>query len=132
MKALPVFLQRTTYVEENVAMPIDNDAFMEEFFQQVRSYLTSCQHGFGAGTVARYLVVGGDCVCARQVEVVRGLIDKVSSQVEEVKKKHSIILSAPNPDESESRERRPSPTASMPVIRRSLLQVLWSAECSHC
>uniref|UniRef100_A0A3B3QKZ3 Syntaxin 2 n=2 Tax=Paramormyrops kingsleyae TaxID=1676925 RepID=A0A3B3QKZ3_9TELE len=63
---------RTTYVEENVAVPIDNDAFMEEFFQQV--------------------------------EVVRGLIDKVSSQVEEVKKKHSIILSAPNPDEKTKEE----------------------------
>ncbi|XP_048854458.1 syntaxin-2 isoform X2 [Brienomyrus brachyistius] len=63
---------RTTYVEENVAVPIDNDAFMEEFFQQV--------------------------------EVVRGLIEKVSSQVEEVKKKHSMILSAPNPDEKTKEE----------------------------
>uniref|UniRef100_A0A3B3QLU6 Syntaxin 2 n=1 Tax=Paramormyrops kingsleyae TaxID=1676925 RepID=A0A3B3QLU6_9TELE len=54
----------------NVAVPIDNDAFMEEFFQQVRLYLSSCQHGF----------------------------------VEEVKKKHSIILSAPNPDEKTKEE----------------------------
>ncbi|KAM4745265.1 syntaxin-2 [Anableps anableps] len=36
----------------------------------------------------------------RRVEEVRGLIDKISYQVEEVKKLHSMILSAPNPDHS--------------------------------
>uniref|UniRef100_A0A4W4DMR0 t-SNARE coiled-coil homology domain-containing protein n=1 Tax=Electrophorus electricus TaxID=8005 RepID=A0A4W4DMR0_ELEEL len=35
----------------------------------------------------------------RKVEEVRGVIDKIASQVNEVKKKHSVILSAPNPDE---------------------------------
>lgn len=35
----------------------------------------------------------------RRVEEVRGLIDKISFQVEEVKKIHSTILSAPNPDD---------------------------------
>ncbi|XP_063050502.1 syntaxin-2 isoform X2 [Engraulis encrasicolus] len=35
----------------------------------------------------------------RKVEEVRALIDKIGSQVEEVKKKHSCILSAPNADE---------------------------------
>ncbi|KAL6456414.1 hypothetical protein MHYP_G00349580 [Metynnis hypsauchen] len=35
----------------------------------------------------------------RKVEEVRSVIDKISSQVNEVKKKHSAILSAPNPDE---------------------------------
>lgn len=35
----------------------------------------------------------------RKVEEVRGMIDKISSQVEEVKKKHSTILSAPNTDD---------------------------------
>uniref|UniRef100_A0A8C2I4Y9 Syntaxin 2b n=1 Tax=Cyprinus carpio TaxID=7962 RepID=A0A8C2I4Y9_CYPCA len=35
----------------------------------------------------------------RKVEEVRGVIDKISSLVNEVKKKHSVILSAPNPDE---------------------------------
>lgn len=34
------------------------------------------------------------------MEEVRGLIDKISSQVEEVRKIHSMILSAPNPDDS--------------------------------
>jgi len=36
------------------------------------------------------------------VEEVRGVIDKISSLVNEVKKKHCVILSAPNPDESKS------------------------------
>ncbi|XP_076845123.1 syntaxin-2 isoform X3 [Brachyhypopomus gauderio] len=35
----------------------------------------------------------------RKVEEVRGVIEKISSQVNEVKKKHSTILSAPNPDD---------------------------------
>lgn len=39
-------------------------------------------------------------VCVFQVEEVRSILDKISSQVNEVKKKHSMILSAPNPDES--------------------------------
>uniref|UniRef100_UPI00398EC512 syntaxin-2-like isoform X2 n=1 Tax=Pristiophorus japonicus TaxID=55135 RepID=UPI00398EC512 len=33
-----------------------------------------------------------------QVEEIRGYVDRISDNVEEVKKKHSIILSAPNPD----------------------------------
>uniref|UniRef100_A0A8C3A445 Syntaxin 2 n=1 Tax=Cyclopterus lumpus TaxID=8103 RepID=A0A8C3A445_CYCLU len=36
----------------------------------------------------------------RRVEEVRGLIDKISYQVEEVRKMHSMLLSAPHPDES--------------------------------
>ncbi|XP_017290797.3 syntaxin-2 isoform X2 [Kryptolebias marmoratus] len=36
----------------------------------------------------------------RRVEEVRGLIEKISYQVEEVRKLHSVILSAPNPDDS--------------------------------
>ncbi|XP_028852554.1 syntaxin-2 isoform X2 [Denticeps clupeoides] len=40
----------------------------------------------------------------RKVEEVRGLIDKISSEVEEVRKKHSAILSAPNPDEKTKQE----------------------------
>lgn len=37
-----------------------------------------------------------------QVEEVKGVIEKISSLVNEVKKKHSLILSAPNPDISKS------------------------------
>ncbi|MCJ8735397.1 hypothetical protein PDJAM_G00246220 [Pangasius djambal] len=40
----------------------------------------------------------------RKVEEVRSIIDKISLQVNEVKKKHSMILSAPNPDEKTKEE----------------------------
>ncbi|KAL7884080.1 hypothetical protein AOLI_G00068500 [Acnodon oligacanthus] len=40
----------------------------------------------------------------RKVEEVRSVIDKISSQVNEVRKKHSAILSAPNPDEKTKEE----------------------------
>lgn len=36
-----------------------------------------------------------------QVEEIREMIDKIQANVEEVKKKHSAILSAPQTDESE-------------------------------
>lgn len=36
-----------------------------------------------------------------QVEEIRSFIDKISENVEEVKRKHSAILASPNPDESE-------------------------------
>ncbi|NXE49582.1 STX1A protein, partial [Casuarius casuarius] len=39
-----------------------------------------------------------------QVEEIRGFIDKISENVEEVKRKHSAILASPNPDESEPGE----------------------------
>lgn len=39
------------------------------------------------------------CVCV-QVEEIRGCIEKLSEDVEKVKKQHSAILAAPNPDES--------------------------------
>lgn len=38
-----------------------------------------------------------------QVEEIRVCIDKLSEDVEQVKKQHSAILAAPNPDESKSR-----------------------------
>ncbi|NWH43642.1 STX1A protein, partial [Fregata magnificens] len=37
-----------------------------------------------------------------QVEEIRGFIDKISENVEEVKRKHSAILASPNPDEKEA------------------------------
>uniref|UniRef100_A0A3B4VKV0 Syntaxin 2 n=1 Tax=Seriola dumerili TaxID=41447 RepID=A0A3B4VKV0_SERDU len=77
-------IQSTTQAEEDVAVTVDRDGFMESFF--------------------------------RRVEEVRGLIDKISYQVEEVRKIHSMILSAPNPDDSKSME------LSMPkddVVNRS-------------
>lgn len=41
------------------------------------------------------------CVCV-QVEEIRGCIEKLSEDVEQVKKQHSAILAAPNPDESKT------------------------------
>ncbi|NXL83270.1 STX1A protein, partial [Alectura lathami] len=38
-----------------------------------------------------------------QVEEIRGFIDKISENVEEVKRKHSAILASPNPDERKGR-----------------------------
>ena len=35
-----------------------------------------------------------------QVDEIRGMIDKIASNVDEVKKKHSAILSAPQTDDS--------------------------------
>lgn len=37
-----------------------------------------------------------------QVEEIRGFIEELSEKVEEVKRQHSAILAAPNPDESKS------------------------------
>lgn len=37
----------------------------------------------------------------QEVEQIREMIDKIQANVEEVKKKHSAILSAPQSDESE-------------------------------
>uniref|UniRef100_A0AAQ5ZBI3 t-SNARE coiled-coil homology domain-containing protein n=1 Tax=Amphiprion ocellaris TaxID=80972 RepID=A0AAQ5ZBI3_AMPOC len=56
-----------TQAEEDGAVSVDRDGFMESFF--------------------------------KRVEEVRGHIDKISYQVEEVRKIHSMILSAPNPDD---------------------------------
>uniref|UniRef100_A0A3P8PZA4 t-SNARE coiled-coil homology domain-containing protein n=1 Tax=Astatotilapia calliptera TaxID=8154 RepID=A0A3P8PZA4_ASTCA len=53
--------------EEDVAVTVNQDGFMDSFF--------------------------------RRVEEVRGVIDKISIQVEEVRKIHSMILSAPNTDD---------------------------------
>ncbi|XP_019718406.1 syntaxin-2 isoform X2 [Hippocampus comes] len=58
---------RKASAEEDVAVPVERDGFMEGFF--------------------------------RRVEEVRGLIDRIFDQVEDVKKIHSMILSAPHPDD---------------------------------
>ncbi|NXQ15028.1 STX1B protein, partial [Peucedramus taeniatus] len=46
-----------------------------------------------------------------QVEEIRGFIDKISENVEEVKRKHSAILASPNPDE---RSDQSSPPHGLP------------------
>ncbi|XP_032823357.1 syntaxin-1A isoform X2 [Petromyzon marinus] len=58
--------------DEEVAVIVDRDHFMDQFFEQV--------------------------------EEIRGDIEKVAENVQEVKKKHSAILSAPNTDEKTKQE----------------------------
>ncbi|NXL70050.1 STX1A protein, partial [Leptocoma aspasia] len=50
-----------------------------------------------------------------QVEEIRGFIDKISENVEEVKRKHSAILASPNPDESEEQAGKMPPFSSKPA-----------------
>ncbi|XP_075052736.1 syntaxin-1A isoform X1 [Mixophyes fleayi] len=58
--------------DDEVAVSLDRDRFMDEFFEQV--------------------------------EEIRGFIDKIAENVEEVKRKHSAILASPNPDEKTKAE----------------------------
>ena len=46
------------------------------------------------------LIKQSDCVWL-QVDEIRQMIDKIAANVDEVKKKHSAILSAPSTDDSE-------------------------------
>ncbi|NXS60956.1 STX1A protein, partial [Brachypteracias leptosomus] len=66
-----------------------------------------------------------------QVEEIRGFIDKISENVEEVKRKHSAILASPNPDESEdgdSTTSLPVPTTPPKAPKQVLIQwVSWGA-----
>lgn len=41
------------------------------------------------------------------MEEIRGFIDKIAENVEEVKRKHSAILASPNPDESKQEDSVP-------------------------
>lgn len=73
----------------------DRDGFMEGFFRRVcmLQFTDDVDGVFGVQTDSVSLLI--------QVEEVRGLIDKITYQVEEVRRMHSMILSAPNPDESQ-------------------------------
>ncbi|NXF80144.1 STX1A protein, partial [Sclerurus mexicanus] len=66
-----------------------------------------------------------------QVEEIRGFIDKISENVEEVKRKHSAILASPNPDESseESTAGKMLPFSSKPAqhLPTLILWVSWGA-----
>ncbi|NXT66804.1 STX1A protein, partial [Chaetops frenatus] len=64
-----------------------------------------------------------------QVEEIRGFIDKISENVEEVKRKHSAILASPNPDESEGNSLKLSQGKFILDIRKkfclNLVTELW-------
>lgn len=51
-----------------------------------------------------------------KVEEVRGLTDKLCHQVEEVRRFHSSILTAPNPDDGESVRPSVSDVTSVPSV----------------
>uniref|UniRef100_A0A673WH60 Syntaxin-1A n=1 Tax=Salmo trutta TaxID=8032 RepID=A0A673WH60_SALTR len=63
---------KETEEEDDVAVNMEKDRFMDEFFVQV--------------------------------EEIRGFIEELSEKVEEVKRQHSAILAAPNPDEKTKAE----------------------------
>ncbi|NXI51157.1 STX1A protein, partial [Chloroceryle aenea] len=59
-----------------------------------------------------------------QVEEIRGFIDKISENVEEVKRKHSAILASPNPDETGEQAGKTPPFSSRPAQH-----LIWWAPC---
>lgn len=97
---------------------IDNAAFMDEFFCQVSVTISAS-------------VCGGDVILsdffvilyisyAFQIEDIRNSIDKIDSNVAEVKKLYSVILSAPTSDQSKM-----SPTtASFPSCTSPLFSFI--------
>ncbi|XP_029556171.1 syntaxin-1A isoform X5 [Salmo trutta] len=68
---------KETEEEDDVAVNMEKYRFMDEFFVQSLLY---------------------------QVEEIRGFIEELSEKVEEVKRQHSAILAAPNPDEKTKAE----------------------------
>ncbi|NXD59651.1 STX3 protein, partial [Corvus moneduloides] len=77
--------------EEELEIAVDNTAFMDEFFSEVRE---GWEQGWG----------GQGCLLtplpkSSQIEETRQNIDKISENVEEAKKLYSIILSAPIPEQ---------------------------------
>ena len=68
---------------DDVAVSMEGSK-MDEFFQEVK-ILSKINLSFN---------------CFLQVEEIRDNIDKIQANVEEVKRKHSAILSAPQTDES--------------------------------
>ncbi|XP_061009404.1 syntaxin-1A isoform X4 [Dama dama] len=74
--------------DDDVTVTVDRDRFMDEFFEQAPPWI-SAPRAPGLGP---------------QVEEIRGFIDKISENVEEVKRKHSAILASPNPDEKTKEE----------------------------
>ncbi|NWY22150.1 STX3 protein, partial [Aphelocoma coerulescens] len=77
--------------EEELEIAVDNTAFMDEFFSEVRE---GWEQGWaGQGCLLTLLPKSS------QIEETRQNIDKISENVEEAKKLYSIILSAPIPEQ---------------------------------
>ncbi|NXY14928.1 STX3 protein, partial [Atrichornis clamosus] len=78
--------------EEELEIAVDNTAFMDEFFSEVRE-------GWGWGWGAQGCLLTAPKILPGQIEETRQNIDKISENVEEAKKLYSIILSAPIPEQ---------------------------------
>ncbi|NXU24242.1 STX1A protein, partial [Thalassarche chlororhynchos] len=61
-----------------------------------------------------------------QVEEIRGFIDKISENVEEVKRKHSAILASPNPDETGEQAGKTPPFSAKPA-QHLLALIQWAS-----
>ncbi|NXD29849.1 STX3 protein, partial [Spelaeornis formosus] len=79
--------------EEELEIAVDNTAFMDEFFSEVRKV------GAGQGAVGLPPNTPQNPPMHAQIEETRQNIDKISENVEEAKKLYSIILSAPIPEQ---------------------------------
>ncbi|NWW02435.1 STX3 protein, partial [Oreocharis arfaki] len=77
--------------EEELEIAVDNTAFMDEFFSEVRE-------GWERGRGAQGCLLTASPKSS-QIEETRQNIDKISENVEEAKKLYSIILSAPIPEQ---------------------------------
>ncbi|NXE44075.1 STX3 protein, partial [Ptilorrhoa leucosticta] len=78
--------------EEELEIAVDNTAFMDEFFSEVRE-------GWERGWGGAGLPPNPPPSKSSQIEETRQNIDKISENVEEAKKLYSIILSAPIPEQ---------------------------------
>uniref|UniRef100_A0A8C0EUJ5 Syntaxin 1A n=1 Tax=Bubo bubo TaxID=30461 RepID=A0A8C0EUJ5_BUBBB len=79
--------------------------------QDVESVLHCCDCKAGCcdveGLISQWsysLRIQMENLVQQDVEEIRGFIDKISENVEEVKRKHSAILASPNPDEKTKEE----------------------------
>ncbi|GAB1290215.1 Syntaxin-2 [Apodemus speciosus] len=69
---------------------VEKDHFMGDFFHQ------ECFWALGHGFLGSYIL--RECHSDIEVEEIRSSIARIAQHVEDVKKNHSIILSAPNPE----------------------------------
>lgn len=109
-----MFEQKSDAGGEEVEIPVENQAFMDDFFTQVRlCHITMLPGGVPVWHFLIYACVyvclhmcghAFLCVCTVvwfKIEDIRTSIDKIDESVNEIKKLYSTILSAPTSDQSE-------------------------------
>lgn len=85
---------------DDVEIPMENEAFMDDFFAQVWIHCLSLWV-FHSLMDNKTCVCTCVCVCVLQAEDIRTSIDKIDESVVEIKKLYSTILSAPTSDQSQ-------------------------------